>query len=214
MRRAFALRAVILLTAVGVMFRGDVLYGLFCILALGLTLIPAALARTTQARTPFELEVVLLLVMVGDMTLGNLLGLYVRLPWYDKVLHLGSSILVGWIGFLSVYVLHVTGRTNFRAWLDGIAILLVTLGVGAIWEIAEYGVDRVLGRATQGSPVMAPHDDTMIDLILDGAGGVVAAMLGPLYMKHSARSRERVHQLAALISRRLGPIPGDAMVTR
>jgi len=211
---ADVLRVVILLTAVGSMVRGSVLYGLFCLLALGLTLVPALVARSPQARAPFELELVLLVLMVGDMTLGNLLGLYVKLPWYDKVLHLGSSTLIGLIGFLSIYVLRATGRTNLRPWIDGVLILFMTLGVGALWEISEYAVDHLFGRTTQGSPMMGPLDDTMIDLILDGVGGVVAAVLGPLYMRYSARSRQRARELVAMISRRRAPEPPDVMVTR
>lgn len=203
MRGVLALRAVILLTAGAVIVQGDVLYGLFCILALGLTLVPAAIARSATGRSPLGLEIVLLLMMVGDMTLGNLLGLYVRLPWYDKVLHLGGSILIGWIGFLAVYVLHVSGRTLFRPWLAGLAILLVTLGVGALWEIAEYVVDLLTGRSTQGSPGMTAVDDTMVDLILDGLGGIVAALLGPLYIAHSTRSRARVREVADLVAHRI-----------
>ena len=211
---ADALRIVILLTAVGSMVRGSVLYGLFCLLALGLTLVPAIIARSAQARMPFELELVLLGLMVGDMTLGNLLGLYVRVPWYDKALHLGSSTLIGLIGFLSVYVLRATGRTALRPWLDGLLIFLVTLGVGALWEIAEYAVDHLLGRATQTSPGMGPLDDTMIDLVVDGIGGMVAAVLGPLYMRHSARSRQRARELVAMISRRRAPEATEALGTR
>ena len=193
---AAALRVVILATALSTMVQGSVLYGLFCLLALGLTRVPAMVARSTQARTPLELELVLLVLMVGDMTLGHLLGLYVRLPWYDKVLHLGSSTLIGLIGFLTIYVLRTTGRTDLRAWLDGVLILFVTLGVGALWEIAEYAVDHLLGRATQSSPGMAPLDDTMIDLIVDGVGGLVAAAFGPRYMRRSARSRRGSYLVA------------------
>ncbi len=206
------LRAAILLTAVAVMLRGDVLYGLFCLVALGLALVPAALARSHHARAPVELELALLLLMVTDMTLGNLLGLYLRLPWFDKVLHLGTSILIGLIAFLAVYVLHVTGRIRFRRWLDGAAILLLTLGIGALWEIAEYAVDGLLGRSAQSAPGMSAIDDTMIDLIVDAIGGAVAAVLGPLYMKHSARSRERVREITALISRRRAPGSAEAVV--
>ena len=54
-------------------------------------------------------------------------------------------------------------------WLDGVAVLLVTLGLGAVWEIAEYGVDQVFGRATQGAPNMNALDDTMLDLLMASA---------------------------------------------
>ena len=201
MARAF-LRGAILVTAIIAVVRGDVLYGVYCLAALGLTTLIATLARRAEVRAPFAIDVVLLGLMVSDMTLGNTVGLYLWWPWYDKVLHLGSSILIGLLGFLAVYIAHVTGRLRFHRWLDGIAILLVTLGLGAIWEICEYAVDTTLGRATQGAPGLAALDDTMIDLMLDAIGAVVAAIVGPLYIRHSAKSRLRFRAIAELLARR------------
>ncbi len=83
--------------------------------------------------------------------------------------------------------------------LDGIAIFLITLGLGALWEIAEFAGDQLLGMHAQGSPEMGPLTDTMWDLIMDGLGGVLAAVLGPIYMKHSRKSRARVAVIAARV---------------
>jgi hypothetical protein len=194
-------RAAILVTAIAQMATGDVLYGAFCLLALAITLLPALRAKSLDAGIPLELELALLWLLVTDMTLGNSLGLYRTVSWYDKALHLGSSVLIGAIGFLAVYVLHRTYRTRFHPWLFGIAVLLVTLGVGALWEIAEYVVDEAFGRASQTSPGMNRIDDTMFDLVLDGIGGVVGAVVGTLYMQRSRRSRRRVARLARDIAR-------------
>jgi len=196
------LRAAILVTAIVAVIRGDVLYGIYCLAALGLTTLIATLTERAAVRSPVAIDVVLLVLMVSDMTLGNTVGLYLSWPWYDKVLHFGSSILIGLLGFLAIYIAHVTGRLRFHRWLDGIAILLVTLGLGAIWEICEYAVDTTLGRATQGAPGLAALDDTMIDLMLDAIGAVVAAIVGPLYMRHSVKSRLRVRAIAELLARR------------
>jgi hypothetical protein len=195
-------RAAILATAVAEIARGDVLYGAFCIVALALTLVPAIHARRINAGIPLELELVLLWFMVGDMTLGNWLGLY-QLSWYDKALHLSSSVLVALVGFLAIYVLHLTHHTHFHPWLDAVAILLVTLGMGAVWELAEYGVDQLFARRTQGAPNLSAIDDTMFDLMMDGLGGIVGAVLGPIYIRHSRRSRAIVDAFARFIEGRL-----------
>ncbi len=204
-RLAWTLRALprfaILLTAVAELASGNILYGGFCVVALVLTLIPAIHARNLDAGIPIELELAVLWLMVTDMTLGNSIGLY-RLPWYDKTLHLSSSMLVATIGFLAIYLLHLTYNTRFHPWLDGLAILLVTLGVGALWEIAEYVVDQLFGLRTQGAPNLNALDDTMFDLILDGVGGVLGSVLGPLYIRRSKRSRHRVEAFARMIARR------------
>lgn len=201
-RLAWALRAAVLLTAIGHMLLGDVAYGAFCVAALAITMAPALLAWSSQVNLPLEIEFILLWLLVTDMTLGNLLGLYVTIPWFDKVLHLGNSVLLGLVAFLAVYVLHFTGRIRQHAVIDGLAILLVTLGLGALWEIGEYTTDVLLHRATQGSPALSPLDDTMVDLMLDGAGGILAAVLGPLYMRRSKRSRRRIETFAEAVSRR------------
>jgi hypothetical protein len=195
-------RIAILATAIAEIAAGDVFYGVFCLVALGITLVPCVLARRLDTGIPLELELVLLWLMVTDMTLGNWFGLYARIPWYDKALHLSSSTLVGVIGFLTVYVVHLTGRTRFHPWLDGLAILLVTLGVGAVWEIGEYAVDRLLGRATQSAPSFTALDDTMIDLILDALGGVLGALGGARYIRSSQRSRARVEAFARVLAQR------------
>jgi hypothetical protein len=194
-------RAAILLTAVAEIARGDLLYGGFCLVALAITLVPAIHARRIDAGVPIEIELVLLWFMVTDMTLGNWIGLY-RIAWYDKALHLSSSILVALVGFLAIYVLHLTHRTRFHPWLDAVAILLVTLGVGALWEIAEYGVDQLFERRTQMAPNFNAIDDTMFDLMMDGLGGVIGAVLGPLYIRHSRRSRAIVDAFAGFIAGR------------
>ena len=56
-------------------------------------------------------------------------------------------------------------------------ILLATLGIGALWEITEYGLDRARHQGAQRSPIMTPLEDTLWDLILDGAGGVATARI-------------------------------------
>ncbi|NVB79092.1 MAG: hypothetical protein HOV81_11895 [Kofleriaceae bacterium] len=191
-------RIAIFLTALAQMASGDVLYGVFCLFALAITLIPAIATGRLDAGIPLVLELGLLCLMITDMTLGNLWGFY-RLPWYDKAIHLGSSLLVGMIGLLAIYVLDQTGRVRFHPWLAGLAILLVTLGVGALWEIAEYIIDQLFDRAAQTSPGMSEIDDTMIDLILDGVGGLAAALVGPYFIRHSHRTQVELRELADLL---------------
>jgi hypothetical protein len=195
-------RLAILGTAIAELATGDLPFGLFCLVGFVLTLVPAIHARRLDAGIPLGLEVALLWLMVADMTLGNGLGLYFKVTWYDKALHFSSSVLIAMIGFLAFYVVHLTHETKFRPWLDGLAIFLVTLGIGALWELAEYAVDIVFTRRTQGAPNMGPLEDTMLDLSLDAIGGVLGAVLGPLYIRYSKRSRNRVRAFARMLAER------------
>jgi len=190
------LRAGMLATAVIHAVIGDWAGAVICLIALAVAVTPTILARTTSFAFPFEVELVVLWLAAAHLSLGRLLDLYERVPIFDKVLHFSDSLLIGFVAFLTVYIAHYIRNEKPHPWIDGIAILLATLGLGAFWEIIEFAEDQLLGAHTQGSPDMSPIVDTMWDLIVDGAGGVIAAVIGPWFMHHSRRSRERVRQFA------------------
>ena len=209
-RAAWVLRALLLVTATAFIAQEAWLYAIFCVTSVLLVGLPAYLARTSKANLPVELELILLWFLVADNTLGRLVALY-GTPWFDKTLHLGNSVFIGFIGFLVAYVLLYTERLRTSPLFTGAVILLATSGIGALWEIVEYVLDLMLHRSAQGSPIMTPLDDTMWDLILDGAGGALGAIFGPLYIRHSNRSRCRFAAFAHYISlRKVESPPGAA----
>jgi hypothetical protein len=188
---AWILRSLIVFTIVLHMYRGAWLYSLLCLLALILIIIPPVLARTNQVNLPVEIELVVLWWLVADMTLGRLMGLYQTSIWYDKVIHLGNSGLVGLIAFLAIYTLKMLGRLQTGYIINLMAIFLITLGLGALWEILEFFTDLNFHEGAQGSLLLSPLNDTMWDLTLDGVGGIVGGVLGSWYMKSSSRSLVR-----------------------
>lgn len=186
---AWWLRAAVLATAVWHAMSGDAVLFLFCVLGLAVLLIPPALARNSGANVPVELELGFLVLLVTDMTLGKVAHLYARLAWWDKALHLGNSLILAFLGFLVLYVLRTTDRVRCSASMAVLLTAWLTLGLGAAWEILEFGADELLGTAAQGSPVMASLRDTMWDLVLDLAGGVLGGVLGIAYVQRSRRAR-------------------------
>ncbi len=197
-RLAWVLRALLILSATIHIIQGEVLYALLCVTLTGLLVLPPVLARSSRANVPIELELFALLAIVGDMVLGRVLGLY-ETAWFDKLLHAGTSSLIGLAAFLIVYALRFTGRLRTSAIVDGFVIVLLAIGLGGLWEIAEYAVDALFGAASQGSPVMDPLDDTMWDLVADGVGGLAGAVFGTIYMRRSRRSAERIAAFARLV---------------
>lgn len=198
-RLAWLLRLLILATAAAHVLQGKYLYALLCAAVIAVLVAPPLLARTSRANMPVEIELAALWGAVSDMTLGRLAGLYGGTVWFDKVLHFGNSLLIGLLAFLIVYALQFTGRLRTSAVVNGLVILLLSLGIGAVWEIAEYVADLAFQEGAQGSPALGPLDDTMWDLILDGIGGMLGAFLGPLYMRWSGRTARRIEAFARLV---------------
>jgi hypothetical protein len=104
----------------------------------------------------------------------------------------------GLLAFLVVYALRFTGRLQTSTVTNAVVILLLALGVGALWEIAAYVADLAFQEGSQGSPAMTPLDDTMWDLILDGVGGALGGLVDSLYMRLSKRTARRIVAFAQL----------------
>jgi len=185
-----ALRATIVVTAVAEILRGDVPYGLFCLVALAFARGSVIVARQIDLRPPVMLELVLLSVLVGDMTLGSSLGLYVSAPGYDKLLHVVTAMLLAGVGAFAMWR-HARAVDRARGVFEGALVVLATLGIGALWELSEYTVDRVLGRTTQSAPGMHALSDTMADLGADLVGAVLGVALAASYVAALTRRDPR-----------------------
>ena len=194
---ARALKIVMVLTAVIQFIRGQWIFGIGIILAIGLVSLPAYLSRHNRYPFPVEIEILLSLILVVHLTFGLALDFYDTYENYDKILHYGNSVLVSFIGFIIAYALYFTGRLRASLWGVVIVILFLTLGIGALWEIVEYGSDKlVYGRIDsvqrqQGSPSLDPLDDTMIDLLVNFGGGILGAIIGGLYIRYSRKTQSR-----------------------
>lgn len=199
----WCLRAAVLVTGAIFIARGEWIMGAFSAIAVLVAIIPTLAVQTPSLTWPLEVEVALLWLLMCHLVPGILFDLYDRVVWFDKVLHLGDSVVIGFVAFMAVYAAHVLRGGRRHPGIDGVAILIATLGLGALWEIGEFAADQLFGRHTQGSPTMSPLVDTMWDLILDGSGGVIAAVLGTLYIHRSRRSRQRCAQFAAHLDRRV-----------
>ncbi len=169
-----ALEGVLVLMGVSFALEGDWVLVVSTLVALVVSLSPVALKRDLHVHTPWVLNLLITVSLV--LHLG---GLYTRayewFPFYDSILHFAVSGLVAFLALLFVYTME-------RYW-DGfgwvsrpvltIIIFLTTVAAGALWEMMEFASDVLIGTEHQHG-----NFDTMKDLILDGAAGLIVALLG------------------------------------
>ncbi len=108
----------------------------------------------------------------AHVLLGMLLGLYDSSLGYDKFMHVIGSSAVAFVAATALRA-HVEERSvHLSRPLIAIGIFAVTLSAGALWEIFEFAVDLTgLFFAQRGLR------DTMIDLIADCIGALIALVL-------------------------------------
>lgn len=150
-----------------------------------ITFLPVLLGQRFRVRIPYEFESLAVIFVYMSLFLGEVQGYYVRFWWWDIVLHTGSGFLLGILGFLLVYVLNEKEDVELNLEPKFIAFFafLFAMGMGAIWEIFEFAMDQLFGMNMQKSGL----EDTMWDLIVDGIGALLMAILGWGFLKTKAR---------------------------
>ncbi len=141
---------------------------------------PLFLKRTCNIFIPASFVFGSLFFIFATLFLGEFGSMYDRFWWYDAFLHFVSAIVLGIIGFFIIYIFYSANRLRLPQIIIFTFAFFFSLGMGALWEITEFFIDKTLGMNMQ----VGSLDDTMYDLILDALGGLVAVLIGYLYINN------------------------------
>ena len=192
-RRAHVLVLVILqlIMAVEGMFllaRGEWMHVFLVVAVSASIIVPEVLRRRLDVVIPSELQLLASLFLFATLFLGEVRDFYERFWWWDIALHATAGLLLGLLGFMVVFVLNQSSRVNLqmRPAFVTLFAFLFSLGIGALWEIFEFGMDELFDLTMQ-KPV--PGDpsgltDTMRDLIVDTLGAALISLWGWYYLTH------------------------------
>ncbi len=170
----FVLKVSVVVAAGIALYYREVGAFLYCILAFILMFLPDLIKSRVKISLPIEFDVVLVVFMYASVFLGKVGGAYERFWWWDAALHTSSGFILGFIGFLVLYLNVKRQKIQASRKLLGLTIFCFALAFGAIWEIFEFGIDNILnGNLQRGS-----LRDTMWDLIVDSLGALVMAWIG------------------------------------
>ena len=110
-------------------------------------------------------------VMLVANLAGYALDLYQRFWWFDRVLHAATILALTF--WSAVFVLRrvMTDAGQHRLLL-AFVVACVGVAIGAWWEVAEWGFDRV----APGDVIKGKYD-TIIDLVMDTLGAALGAWM-------------------------------------
>jgi hypothetical protein len=216
-RLAWILRALILVSGVYQTLFGETAIGILTLICLALITAPAFFSRGLISFFPIEVEIVLFVMVIIQYVLGEARDLYTTIPYYDKFVHAMLPGLVGFIGFLLAYAMVATGRLIAAMPVILGLIILMSLGIAAVEEIAEYASDKILlpripgWHQFQGNAQEDPYHDTMNDLVADLIGATFGAVMGLWLMGRAAkRQSERLPELVDELQTMFGRQSGAA----
>jgi uncharacterized membrane protein YjdF len=170
---------VLLVLAFGVgVFTGHYSSAFLALGTFALTLVPLIVARRFDVYVPRRFMAAIILFIFATLFLGEVVDFYNRYWWWDVVLHGGSAMGFGLIGFLAVFMMFQGDRYAAPPLAIGIFGFCFAVSIGALWEIFEYAMDQGFGMSMQKNGLQ----DTMWDLIVDAIGGVIGSGAGVIYL--------------------------------
>ncbi len=152
-----------------------------------ITFAPLLLEKKLRVFIPPEVILLSITFVFASLFLGEVRGYYERYWWWDIALHAGSGFLLGIIGFLLMHLLNETEEIGVHMKPGFVAFFafLFAVGIGALWEIFEFGMDSFFAMNMQKEMFGDPSGltDTMWDLIVDTLGALIITVLGYGYLK-------------------------------
>lgn len=150
------LRVFVITSLIISLARRDFESAFVCLLSLLLFLVPAFLEDKLKIEFPSTLEIIVLLFIFAAEILGELNAYYVRVPFWDAMLHTVNGFLCAAVGFALIDILNRNEKFKFQLSPLYVAIVAFcfSMTIGVLWEFFEFGVDNFLGMDMQKDVVI------------------------------------------------------------
>jgi hypothetical protein len=178
---SYVIKFILIGTAVLAAVGADWEVMLLALVAVILTFVPALFERNYKINLPTEFELVIVTFIFAGLFLGEIQNFYVHFWWWDLFLHTSSGIILGFLGFLILYILYYQKKLNASPALISLFAFCFALAIGALWEIFEFSMDTIFGFSMQKGLF-----DTMWDLIVTAIGALVASVVGYFYIRNQS----------------------------
>lgn len=179
---SYTLSVILLLVFIAGILEGQWFNAFLAFLALLLSYVPALVERNYKVTLPVEFEFMMVVFLFLTIYLGTIKGFYDTFWWWDVFLHGLSGVMLGFVGFIIVYILRTESRLglNITPAFVGVFSFLFAVTLGALWEIFEFLIDS---SSLVHLTLQDDNFDTMKDLIDDSLGALLVAIAGYFYCR-------------------------------
>ena len=165
------MRLLVIIIAILQFFNRNYEQVFFCVLTLILMILPSFIQATFKISMPSTLEIILLLFIFAAEILGEMDHFYLKISWWDTMLHTTSGFIAAGIGFSLVNLFNNEERLEFK--LSPVFLVIVafcfSMTIGVIWEFLEFGIDQFLQLDAQKDTWI--HAIHSVDLATNGQTG-------------------------------------------
>ena len=163
--------------------------------------LPLFLRKYFNWEIPSAFSIAFILFLFGAIFAGEVLQFYYRIPIWDDILHLSSSMMAAVLGFSVVSIICKSADATSSPFLTALFSATFSISIGVVWEIYEFVFDGILSLNMQKFATVSnvPSDilkdlsgrdalmDTMYDLITDVTGALLISVIGYVSLKRNGK---------------------------
>ena len=159
------LRLIVIVSLVFALVRGNFENAVLCVATLLLLLAPSFIEKSFSVELPSVLEIIIMCFAFSHAILGEIGCFYVKVPWWDTMLHTLNGFLCAGVGFSLIDLLNRDKRFRFE--LSPVYVALVafcfSMTVGVLWEFFEFGSDMIFKTDMQKDTVIRSITSVALD---------------------------------------------------
>lgn len=159
------LRLIVIVSLVFALVRGNFENVVLCVATLLLLLAPSFIEKSFSVELPSVLEIIIMCFAFSHAILGEIGCFYVKVPWWDTMLHTLNGFLCAGVGFSLIDLLNRDKRFRFE--LSPVYVALVafcfSMTVGVLWEFFEFGSDMIFKTDMQKDTVIRSITSVALD---------------------------------------------------
>lgn len=159
------LRLIVIVSLVFALVRGNFENAVLCVAMLLLLLAPSFIEKSFSVELPSVLEIIIMCFAFSHAILGEIGCFYVKVPWWDTMLHTLNGFLCAGVGFSLIDLLNRDKRFRFE--LSPVYVALVafcfSMTVGVLWEFFEFGSDMIFKTDMQKDTVIRSITSVALD---------------------------------------------------
>lgn len=139
-----------------------------CLLTLGLFIIPLYVEKIVDIDLPDTLMTIIVLFIFAADILGEMNAWYIKIPWWDTMLHTLNGFLAAGIGFSLINILNKSDSITFELspFFSVMTAFCFSMTIGVLWEFFEYGMDVFFLTDMQKDTVIQSFASTLLDTTL------------------------------------------------
>ncbi len=172
---SYSLQAVLIATLLIALWKQEWLWVIGCVIAIFIGFVPSLIHKNVKILLPWHIEILIATVATLNMA-GVLLNAYYLIPGFEQITQVFISILVAFLAFAVIYILHV--------YWDGLIMdkyamaFVVVIGTMASAVILEFIKWFKLFGAQQTSV-----EGVLLSLFISTITGIIIAFIGVTLIK-------------------------------